>query len=115
MTPEFIREQFDTFTEAPAGVQKLRELILGLAVRAKLVSQDPNDKPASELLKEIEAEKQKLVKEGKIKKAKSLPAIVPQDVPCDLPESWEWVRLRTMTHDWGQKQPNSDFSYIDVS
>lgn len=57
------------------GVQKLRELILELAVRGLLVQQDPADEPASELLTKIAAEKAKLVKEGKIKKAKPLPAI----------------------------------------
>jgi type I restriction enzyme S subunit len=54
------------------GVKKLRELILELAVRGKLVPQDANDEPASELLKKIEAEKAQLVKEGKIKKQKAL-------------------------------------------
>ncbi|HGC5849425.1 TPA: restriction endonuclease subunit S [Serratia marcescens] len=75
------------------GIKKLRELILELAVRGKLVSQDPNDEPASELLKRIAAEKAELVKQGKIKKQKPLPEISEDEKPFELPEGWEWVRL----------------------
>jgi len=58
---------------APYGIQKLRELILELAVRGRLVPQDPNDESASVLLQRIAKEKARLVKEGKIKKPKKLP------------------------------------------
>ena len=75
------------------GIKKLRELILELAVRGKLVPQDPNDEPASELLKRIAAEKADLVKQGKIKKQKPLPEISEEEKPFELPEGWEWVRL----------------------
>lgn len=75
------------------GIKKLRELILELAVRGKLVPQDPNDEPASELLKRIAAEKAELVKQGKIKKQKALPEISEEEKPFDLPVGWEWVRL----------------------
>lgn len=75
------------------GIKKLRELILELAVRGKLVPQDPNDEPASELLKRIAAEKTELVKQGKIKKQKPLPEISEDEKPFELPEGWEWVRL----------------------
>ncbi|MBW5931824.1 restriction endonuclease subunit S [Klebsiella grimontii] len=75
------------------GIKKLRELILELAVRGKLVPQDPNDEPASELLKRIAAEKAELVKLGKIKKPKPLPEISEGEKPFELPEGWEWVRL----------------------
>ncbi|ELQ5982147.1 restriction endonuclease subunit S [Cronobacter sakazakii] len=75
------------------GIKKLRELILELAVRGKLVPQDPNDEPASELLKRIAAEKAELVKQGKIKKQKPLPEINEEEKPFELPEGWEWVRL----------------------
>ncbi|WPD75340.1 restriction endonuclease subunit S [Dickeya fangzhongdai] len=75
------------------GIKKLRELILELAVRGKLVPQDPNDEPASELLKRIAAEKAELVKQGKIKKQKSLPEISEDEKPFELPSGWEWVRL----------------------
>lgn len=75
------------------GIKKLRELILELAVRGKLVPQDPNDEPASELLKRIAAEKAELVKQGKIKKQKPLPEIREEEKPFELPSGWEWVRL----------------------
>ncbi len=75
------------------GIKKLRELILELAVRGKLVPQDPNDEPASELLKRIAAEKAELVKQGKIKKQKPLPKISEEEKPFELPEGWEWVRV----------------------
>ncbi|WP_312584652.1 restriction endonuclease subunit S [Atlantibacter sp.] len=75
------------------GIKKLRELILELAVRGKLVPQDPNDEPASELLKRIAAEKAELVKQGKIKKQKPLPEISEDEKPFELPKGWEWVRL----------------------
>ena len=75
------------------GIKKLRELILELAVRGKLVPQDPNDEPASELLKRIAVEKAELVKQGKIKKQKPLPEISEDEKPYELPEWWEWVRL----------------------
>ncbi|MGK4061583.1 restriction endonuclease subunit S [Lactobacillus johnsonii] len=73
--------------------QALREKILDLAMRGKLVKQDPNDEPASVLLEKIKAEKAELVKEGKIKKNKPLPEITDDEKPFDIPESWEWVRL----------------------
>jgi type I restriction enzyme S subunit len=75
------------------GIKKLRELILELAVRGKLVPQDPNDEPASELLKRIAAEKAELVKQGKIKKQKPLPEISEDEKPFELPQGWAWVRL----------------------
>ena len=73
--------------------QALREKILDLAMRGKLVKQDPNDEPASVLLEKIKAEKAELVKEGKIKKSKALPEITDDEKPFDIPDSWEWVRL----------------------
>ncbi|HCH7506618.1 TPA: restriction endonuclease subunit S, partial [Salmonella enterica] len=79
------------------GIKKLRELILELAVRGKLVPQDPNDEPASELLKRIAAEKAELVKQGKIKKQKPLPEISEEEKPFELPVGWEWVRLEDVT------------------
>lgn len=96
------------------GIKKLRELILELAVRGKLVPQDPNDEPASELLKHIAAEKAELVKQGKIKKPKPLPEISEEEKPFELPVGWEWIKISEIGHDWGQKTPDEDFTYIDV-
>lgn len=91
-TAELLEQYFDTAFLAPNGIQKLRELILTLAMRGKLVPQDPSDAPASELLKEIEAEKKRLVKECRIKAPKPLPAITPEEIPVNLPDGWVWVR-----------------------
>lgn len=82
------------------GIRKLRELILELAVRGKLVPQDANDEPASALLKRIQAEKAKLIAEGKIRKDKPLPLITDEEMPFELPHGWEWVRLGRIG-DWG--------------
>ena len=92
-TAHLLEQHFDMAFSAPNGIKKLRELILTLAMQGKLVPQDPNDPPASQLLKEIEAEKKRLVKEGKIKAPKPLPEIRPEEVPYALPQGWEWVRL----------------------
>ena len=78
---------------APNGIKKLRELILELAVRGKLVEQDASDEPASELLKRIAADKARLVVEGKIKKQKPLEEISEEELPYSAPSAWEWVRL----------------------
>lgn len=82
------------------GVKKLRELILELAVRGKLVPQDPNDDPASELLKRIQAEKAKLIAEGKLKKTKPLQPVGEDEKTFELPLGWEWVRVGSLG-DWG--------------
>ena len=73
--------------------QELKNSILQLAVQGKLVPQDPNDESASELLKRIRDEKERLVKEGKIKKDKAFAPITEDEIPFDIPENWEWVRL----------------------
>ena len=93
--------------------QQLKNSILQMAVQGKLVPQDPNDEPASVLLERIRAEKEQLIKEGKIKKeknpsvifrgadnlpyekiGKNEPVCIADEVPFDIPESWEWVTLK---------------------
>ena len=78
------------------GIKKLRELILELAVRGKLVPQDPNDEPASVLLERIAAEKAQLVKDKKIKKPKALPEVSEDERPFELPQGWEWGRVNEL-------------------
>ena len=94
------------------GVKKLRELILELAVRGKLVPQDASDEPASELLKRIAAEKAKLLAEGKIKKSKPLAEITDDEKPFELPVGWEWVRLGNIC---SYIQRGKGPSYVDNS
>ncbi|EKS6732688.1 restriction endonuclease subunit S [Enterobacter asburiae] len=88
-----ISQHFDTLFTTEASIDALKKTILQLAVMGKLVPQDPNDEPASELLKRIEQEKAKLVKEGKIKKQKPLPPISEDEKPFELPKGWEWCRI----------------------
>jgi len=75
------------------GIKKLRELILELAVRGKLVPQDVSDEPASVLLERIAKEKQRLVEEGRVKKQKSFPDINENEKYSDLPKGWSFTRL----------------------
>lgn len=76
--------------------QDLKNSILQQAIQGKLVPQNPNDEPASKLLKKISAERQKLIDEGKIKNVPSLPPIEDDEKPFDIPNSWQWVRLGDM-------------------
>ena len=82
--------------------KKLRQKILDLAIRGKLVPQDPNDEPASVLLEQIKAEKERLIKEGKIKKSKKSvkTSDTPhyENVPFELPNSWVWCRLEDIAY-----------------
>lgn len=73
--------------------QELKSSILQLAVQGRLVEQRPEEGTAEELYRQIQEEKQRLIKEGKIKKEKPLPEIAEDEVPFDIPESWKWVRL----------------------
>ncbi|WP_338573388.1 restriction endonuclease subunit S [Erwinia billingiae] len=91
-----ISQHFDTLFTTEASIDALKQTVLQLAVMGKLVPQDPNDEPASELLKRIEEEKAQLVKEGKIKKQKPLPPISDEEKPFELPIGWEWVRLGSL-------------------
>ena len=75
------------------GIKKLRELILDLAMRGKLVAQDATEEPASELLKRIKTAKAKLLSEGKIKKDRQLVPLADADKYFDLPTGWEWSRF----------------------
>ena len=83
---------------------KLKQSVLQYAMEGKLIKQDPNDEPASELIKKIETEKAELIKEGKIKKSKKLPVITDDEKPFDIPDSWEWVRLGIISEVRGGKR-----------
>jgi type I restriction enzyme S subunit len=90
---KLLERYFDTAFDAPDGIKKLRELILTLAMQGKLVPQNPIDRSASELLKEIETEKKRLVKQGKIKEFYPILALRSENAPYNLPDGWEWVKL----------------------
>ena len=83
--------------------KQLKQKILDLAIRGKLVPQDPNDEPASVLLERIRKEKEQLIASGKLKKSKSKTTDTPhyENVPFEIPDSWEWVRLGDISN-YGQ-------------
>jgi type I restriction enzyme S subunit len=102
-----VKEQFVAAQESTVGlgselthqldlVKQLRQAFLREAMQGKLVPQDPNDQPASVLLEKIKAEKERLVKEKRIKKQKPLPPISEEEIPFEIPENWEWFRLGDM-------------------
>ena len=73
--------------------QELKSSILQLAIQGRLVEQRPEESTGEELYRQIQAEKKRLIQEGKIKKEKPLPEIAEDEVPFEIPESWKWVRL----------------------
>lgn len=96
--------------------QELKNSILQYAVQGKLVPQDPNDEPASELLKRIQAEKQQLIKDKKIKAEKPLLQIKEDEIPFEIPESWVWVRLsEIVNYNMGKTPPRKESIYWDKS
>ena len=106
--------------------EEIRKSILHLAIQGKLVKQDPNDEPASELVKRINAEKQKLIKEGKIKKEKNESLIFKGDdncyyekigknnpvklenLPFDIPDNWIWIRLKSFANIYNGNSINEE-------
>lgn len=108
-------EEFDILVQTPADVDRLDAAILQLAVKGKLVPQDPNDEPASRLLIRMRQEQERLVKLGLIGKPKQVPKITADEIPYTVPAGWQWVRLPEVCHDWGQEKPSRRFTYIDIS
>jgi type I restriction enzyme, S subunit len=80
-------------------VKQLRQAFLREAMQGKLVPQNPNDEPASVLLEKIKAEKERLIKEKKIKKQKPMPPITEEEILFEIPENWVWCRLGELTND----------------
>ena len=80
------------------NAKQLKNALLQHAIQGRLVPQDPGDEPADVLLQRIRAEKEQLIKEGKIKKQKPLPPITEEEKPFTIPDSWQWVRLGEIIH-----------------
>ena len=97
MNAERLLAHYERIADAPEAVPRLRRFILSLAVRGKLVEQDPNDEPAAELLKRIGVEKARLVKAELIKRPKQLEAVERDDTEFCIPSSWCWTRLGEVT------------------
>lgn len=104
--------------------QELKSSILQLAIQGKLVEQRPEEGSGEELYQQIQAEKKRLMKEGKIKKEKPLPEIAEDEVPFEIPEGWKWVRLGDVASVLGGKRipagrtlttENTGYKYIRVS
>ncbi len=85
---------YDRVADAPNAVGRLRRFVLDLAVRGKLVEQDPADEPASELVKRIAAEKARLVKAGGVRTQELSAPIGQEEMPVRVPKRWTWIRLR---------------------
>ena len=88
--------------------EQLKASILQYAIQGKLVEQRPEEGTGEELYQQIQAEKQRLIKEGKIKKEKALPEIAEDEIPFDIPENWCWVRLGEVTDYGTGKQVNQN-------
>ena len=93
MTPGEFIEVFDEIAEAPGGIERLRELVIQLAVRGRLVPQDADDELPISILERNAKEKRCLVDQRKISNPKSLPRLSSDEVPFNVPETWQWIRL----------------------
>lgn len=91
MNADRLLQHYERIADAPDAIARLRRFILDLAVRGKLVPQDPNDEPASDLLKRIAKEKARLVKAGEIRKPKAIPALT--ETPFPIPSNWRCSQL----------------------
>ena len=98
--------------------EDMQKSILQYAIQGKLVEQREEDGTAEDLYKQIQEEKKKLIKEGKIKKTKALPEITEDEIPFDIPENWKWVRIADIAYlnSGGQyKESNDGLLYIKVA
>jgi type I restriction enzyme S subunit len=91
MNAKRLLKHYERIADAPDAIARLRRFILDLAVRGKLVPQDPKDEPASELLKRIAKEKARLVKAGEIRSLKPIPAL--SETPFQIPMNWRWSQI----------------------
>jgi type I restriction enzyme S subunit len=118
MNAEGLLAYYERIADAPDAISRLRRFVLDLAVRGKLVPQDPGDEPASELLKRIATEKVRLLKKGQIRGLSPM-NVEGDEPPFSLPSSWRWVRLGDVltkltdgTHHSPPNEPSGDFRYI---
>jgi len=94
---------------------QIEKSIIQYSIQGKLVKQDISDEPASKLLKRIFEQKEQMVKDKIIKQEKILPPITGEEIPFDIPDSWEWVRIKDIYYNDGQIKPDQTFYYVDVS
>jgi type I restriction enzyme S subunit len=91
-------EYLPLLVTAPQGIHKLRGLIVELAMQGRLLPQEPNDEPASEILSRIKKERAQLEAAGQCKKTKPAPVVTDKEQPYGLPAAWVWVRLGEITN-----------------
>ncbi|EXJ14389.1 restriction endonuclease subunit S [Imhoffiella purpurea] len=117
MNPDSLLALYERIADAPDAVARLRRFILDLAVRGKLVPQDPADEPATELMTRITEEKTRLVKAGRIRRLQVDP-VIPEEEPFITPSAWIWTRLGSVG-DWGSgstpPRGNPDFYGGDIT
>lgn len=95
------------------GIERLRALILDLAVRGQLVRQDADDEPVEALVKSVRRQSGDLNKAGNTAKTRKVaPASIKP--PFEIPTTWQWMQIAEIGHDWGQWEPDQEFTYIDV-
>ena len=112
MIENHLLSHYELIADAPEAIIRLRRFILDLAVRGKLVPQDPRDEPASELIKRIAVEKARLVKAGEVRDKPALPAVVEDDMPFNVPAAWYWVRFANIADFSAGRTPSrSDTSF----
>lgn len=95
------------------GLEKLRALVLDLAVRGKLVAQDDGDEDSATLMKRSVEQLEQLVDRGEIGRPRKVTK-ASSEPPFEIPKSWQWVQIGQIGHDWGQCEPQREFTYIDV-
>ncbi|GGF76316.1 hypothetical protein GCM10011332_32850 [Terasakiella brassicae] len=100
MDKDIFFAQFGHLAQGPGGIKKLRDLILQLAVQGKLVEQDPNDETVDLLLDQIEAYRDDLVREKKIRKSKPFLEVMEDEAYFAIPTTWKWCRFGELG-DWG--------------
>jgi type I restriction enzyme S subunit len=111
MNAERLLKHFERISEAPDAIPRLRQFVLELAVRGKLVAQESKEEPTTELLKRIQAERERRIRHGKMKKQEPLSPVQPDEVWFRVPATWQWVRLGTVTHVvMGQSPPGETYN-----
>ncbi len=109
MSPERLLQNFDRLIDTPDAVPRLRRFILDLAVRGKLVKQNPEDKPAWELLKRIEVERKQLLKTGAKQQEKILTPLIAEETSSAIPETWKMVCIEEIAYVEMGQSPSSEF------
>jgi type I restriction enzyme S subunit len=115
MSPERLLKYFEEISETSEAVPRLRRFILDLAVRGKLVEQNPKDEPAAELLKRIEVEKERLTKPGELRNHQTQP-LNEEQIPFTIPSAWSWGQLAQIgiINPRNDEEDNAEASFVPM-